>query len=100
MERAPATSGPRPERLGHPRARVPKSARGVLAAVVLATTSLITAPSAFAEPSAAVEVSPPKIRSAPEVTLPPGEAPTEPVAVELELAIDQEGRVTAASVVT
>jgi TonB family protein len=99
IERAPATSGPRTERFGRSRPRTPKSARGVLAGVVLATTSLLTARSAYAEPPAAVEVSPPTIRSAPDVTLPPGETPSEPVAVELELAIDQQGVVTSAAVV-
>jgi len=77
----------------------PRSASALIVALGLAASLFPTAP-AFAEPAAAEAVTPPKLVTAPGVELPPGEAPSEPVSVELELGIDGAGRVTAVKVVT
>jgi TonB family protein len=57
------------------------------------------APDAVAQaPGAESAVTPPRLLNESKVELPAGEAPSEPVSVELELTIDESGHVTAADV--
>lgn len=77
----------------------PRSALAVLVAVALGTAVVAYPAELRAQPESSA-VTPPKLVKAPEVALPEGQTPSEPVAVELELTIDEAGRVSAASVVT
>jgi TonB family protein len=66
-------------------------------AVALGCAFMTMSRAVTAEPASAV-VTPPRLVKAPEVVLPEGQAPDAAVAVELELTIDETGRVSAASV--
>jgi TonB family protein len=79
--------------------RGPRSALAVLVAVALGNAALVTAPAVSAQ-AASEAVTPPKLVNAPDVVLPEGQSPREPVSVELELTVDVAGHVSAASVVT
>jgi TonB family protein len=78
--------------------RAPRSALSVLVAVALGSAAVVYAPAVLGQPES-VQVTPPRLLKAPEVALPEGQTPAEPVPVELELTIDESGRVSAATVV-
>ncbi len=67
-------------------------------ATALGVGMVLTPTRALAEAADSAQVTPPRLVSAPAVALPEGEAPVEPVTVLLELSIDEEGHVTAATV--
>jgi TonB family protein len=69
----------------------------VLVAVALGGAVVTAAPVLGAQPES-VAVTPPRLVNAPAVALPDGQAPAEPVVVELELTIDETGHVSAARV--
>jgi TonB family protein len=70
----------------------------MLVAVAFGSATITYVPALLAQTERAA-VTPPKLVKAPEVVLPEGQKPTEPVSVELELTIDATGHVSAANVV-
>lgn len=78
--------------------RAPRSALAALVAVALGS-AVVTTPSALHAQAENAAVTPPKLVKAPDVALPDGQAPADPVTVELELTIDETGHVSAANVV-
>jgi TonB family protein len=77
------------------------SSRSLFLALALGgSCALHAAPLGAQAAAPSTEVTPPKLQQAPPLELPVGQAPVEPVAVELELEIDETGAVTAAKVVS
>jgi TonB family protein len=78
--------------------RLPTFRTLLLAFAASALTSAYTQPSAGQTTPESAAITPPRLLHAPPVELPEGAVPTEPVAVELELTLDANGRVTLAKV--
>jgi TonB family protein len=95
--RGPPTCGHRAAPARRALERAPRSVLAVLVAVALGAVVTAIAPALSAQ-TGSETVTPPRLLKAPEVVLPEGQSPNEPVAVELALTVDETGRVSAASV--